>query len=48
MYTTEFGHHGNEIVELGANWLHGNAGNNSMVALTNEHKLMKDSVYLDR
>ena len=48
MYTTEFGHHGDEIIELGANWIHGACATNSVFVLANEHRLLKNSVLLDR
>ena len=42
MCTTEFGHNGDEIIELGANWVHGDAANNSDSEIEEDNGEMSD------
>ena len=46
--TANFGKSCRDIIELGANWIHGAALTNPIISLAAQYGLMKDSVLLDR
>lgn len=48
MHTVSLGKSGKEIVELGANWIHGAALNNSVFRVASEYKLLEPFVLLKR